>query len=84
MNDYCRIDPVFLQENGIIRDENGKFLGRLIEDTDAFAIEHHKRGLREAASLCQRVIGSGDYDGHQQYAAAGCREEILKWEREYK
>lgn len=84
MNDCCRIDPVFLQENGIIRDKDGKFLGRLIEDTDEFAIKHHKRGLIEASFLCQRVIDSGDYDGHQQYAAAGCRDKIIEWEKSYK
>lgn len=79
MNDCCRIDPVFLQENGIIRDSEGNYLGRMIEDTDAFALEHQKRGLKSAMSLCQQVIGSGEYDGHQQYAAAGCREEIRRY-----
>lgn len=84
MNEICGITEVILQDNGIIRDMDGNFLGRLIEDVDAYAIKHHKRGLLEAASICQKVIGSGEYDGHQQYAAAGCREEIKKWEREYK
>jgi hypothetical protein len=32
--------------------------------------------LEEAMDACQRVIGSGEYDGHQQYAAAACRDAI--------
>jgi hypothetical protein len=81
--DSCQTSNVILQENGIIRDSNGKFLGRLVEDTDEFALKHHKRGLREAASLCQRVVDSGEYTAVQQYAAAGCRDKILDWEKNY-
>ena len=29
-----------------------------------------------SASACQHVIDSGEYDGHQQYAAAACRDAI--------
>lgn len=30
-----------------------------------------------SASACQHVIDSGEYDGHQQYAAAACRDAII-------
>lgn len=83
MNDVCAITEVILQENGIIRDKDGKFLGRLVEDTDAFALKYIKRGLLDAANVCQNVVDSGDYDGHQQYAAAGCRDKIRQFMNEY-
>jgi hypothetical protein len=31
------------------------------------------------AKECQRIIDSGEYDGHQQYAAAACRDAILNY-----
>jgi hypothetical protein len=33
----------------------------------------------ELSKECQRIIDSGEYDGHQQYAAAACRDAILKY-----
>lgn len=45
MNDQCETSVVLLQENGIIRDSTGKFLGRLVDDTDGLIDKHRNRLL---------------------------------------
>lgn len=41
------------------------------------ALEQFAAKVREqCAEMCQCVIASGAYDGHQQYAAAACRDSI--------
>lgn len=47
------------------------------EERMRMAFEAGAAAEREAcAKVCQAVINSGEYDGHQQYAAAACRNEI--------
>ena len=46
---------------------------------EALLLEHVAAKMRaECAEICQRVANSDDFDGHQQYAAAACRDEILR------
>jgi hypothetical protein len=43
-----------------------------------FSRDELKQLFSLLAEECQGVIGSGMYDGHQQYAAAECRDVIRK------
>ena len=56
MNDACGTAEVILQDNGIIRDKTGMFIGRLIEDTDAFAEKHYQRGYEAGLHKAGRLI----------------------------
>lgn len=44
MADCIAVKQVTLQENGIIRDQDGNLLGRLVEDVDALCEKHYQRG----------------------------------------
>ena len=60
MNTSIATQQVTLQENGIIRDGKGNYLGRIVEDIDALCEKHYQRGrksgraeaLEEAAKVC--------------------------------
>ncbi len=41
-----------------------------------FAKEVQRIEREACAKVCEDVISSGDFDGHQQYAAAACRNKI--------
>jgi hypothetical protein len=53
MKDACGIEEVILQENGIVRNEEGKIIGRLIEDINAFAEKHYQRGYNDGLRKAQ-------------------------------
>ena len=62
MNTSIATQQVTLQENGIIRDGKGNYLGRIVEDIDALCEKHYQRGrksgraeaLEEAAKECEK------------------------------
>lgn len=56
MNDDCQIEEVILQENGIIRDKTGMFIGRIVEDTNAFAEKHYQRGYEAGLYKAEKLI----------------------------
>jgi hypothetical protein len=53
MKDACGIEEVILQENGIIRNEDGMIIGRLVEDINAFAEKHYQRGYEDGLRKAQ-------------------------------
>ena len=76
MNTSIATQQVTLQENGIIRDGKGNYLGRIVEDIDALCEKHYQRGrksgraeaLEEAAQVCDGF--NPDYIGAATCAAA--------------
>lgn len=60
MNDSCETQEVILQENGIIRDKSGKFLGRMVKDIDAMCEEQYNRGrIHEREACAKECEGRG-------------------------
>ena len=59
MNDSCETQQVILQENGIIRDASGKFLGRMVEDIDSVCEEQYRRGRRHEREACAKLAENG-------------------------
>ena len=55
MTDSCETQQVILQENGIIRDASGKFLGRMVEDIDSMCEEQYRRGRRHELEACAKL-----------------------------
>ena len=53
MNDACGIEEVILQENGIVRNQNGKIIGRLVEDINDFAEKYYQRGYNDGLRKAQ-------------------------------
>lgn len=76
MNSSIATQQVVLQENGIIRDGKGNFLGRIVEDFDGLCREHYRRGresgLREALAGQTAWELVGRWDG-KHYAVFGDR-----------
>lgn len=57
MNDMCMTEQVILQENGIIRDGQGKIIGHLIKDVDTLCENHYKRGYAAGLHRAEYEIG---------------------------
>jgi hypothetical protein len=53
MKEACGIEEVILQENGIIRNEDGMIIGRLVQDINAFAEKHYQRGYEDGLRKAQ-------------------------------
>ena len=53
MKDACGIEEVILQENGIIRNEDGMIIGRLVQDINAFAEKYYQRGYEDGLRKAQ-------------------------------
>ena len=53
MNDACGIEEVILQENGIVRNQDGKIIGRLVEDINDFAEKYYQRGYNDGLRKAQ-------------------------------
>ena len=53
MKDACGIEEVILQENGIIRNEDGMIIGRLVQNINAFAEKHYQRGYEDSLRKAQ-------------------------------
>lgn len=47
MGDVCKVEKVELQENGIVRNSEGRIIGHLVSDLDALCGEHNKRGYKQ-------------------------------------
>lgn len=69
---------VILQSNGIIRDENHVFIGRLVEDVDALCEEHRERGrivgMQQERALWEMTANGqelGLYNGVDEYLKDG-------------
>ena len=73
MNTSIATQQVTLQENGIIRDGKGNYLGRIVEDIDALCEKHYQRGrksgraeaLEEAAKVCDRTAKDCSLDAYR-------------------
>lgn len=63
MSDSIPTLQVTLQENGIIRDDKGNYLGRLVEDIDSLSDKHYQRGRKHEREACAKV----------------CEEEAASW-----
>ncbi len=45
--DFCKTEQVTLQENGILRNAQGTFIGRLVVDVDELCDRHNKIGYKQ-------------------------------------
>jgi hypothetical protein len=60
MKDACGIEEVTLQENGIIRNEDGMIIGRLVQDINAFAEKHYQRGYEDGLRKAREMKTNHD------------------------